>query len=52
MHAAINFLRESCLLLHAKIKEKVKMHDLVRDVALWIASETGQEILAGDAMDP
>ncbi|RZC26436.1 hypothetical protein D0Y65_004884 [Glycine soja] len=48
MHAAINFLRESCLLLHAKIKEKVKMHDLVRDVALWIASETGQEILAGD----
>ncbi|KAG4966482.1 hypothetical protein GLYMA_14G206500v4 [Glycine max] len=52
MHVAINILRDSCLLLHTKIKEKVKMHDLVRDVALWIASESDREILAGAAMDP
>ncbi|KAH1214497.1 Disease resistance protein [Glycine max] len=32
-------------------KERVKMHDMVRDVALWIASKTGQAILASTGRD-
>ncbi|TKY56602.1 Disease resistance protein [Spatholobus suberectus] len=52
MHVAVNILRDSCLLLHASKKERVKMHDMVRDVALWIASTNGQAILASTAMDP
>ncbi|TKY56619.1 Disease resistance protein [Spatholobus suberectus] len=52
MHVAVNILRDSCLLLHASNKERVKMHDMVRDVALWIASTSGQAILASTAMNP
>nr|KYP43368.1 Disease resistance protein At4g27190 family [Cajanus cajan] len=52
IHVAVNILRDSCLLLRANKKEKVKMHDMVRDVALWIASEKGQAILASNTMDP
>ncbi|RZB69997.1 disease resistance protein At4g27190-like [Glycine soja] len=52
MHVAVNILRDSCLLMHTSNKEKVKMHDIVRDVALWIASERGQPILASTATDP
>ena len=44
MHAAINILKNCCLLMQAKTKDKVKLHDLVRDVALWIASKSGQTI--------
>ncbi|CAJ1970785.1 unnamed protein product [Sphenostylis stenocarpa] len=52
MHVAITSLRNSCLLMNSNKKERVKMHDMVRDVALWIASKTGQEILASAKMDP
>ncbi|RDX89734.1 Disease resistance protein, partial [Mucuna pruriens] len=52
VHAAINILLDSCLLLHSNKKENVKMHDLVHDVALWIASEMGRAILASTGMDP
>ncbi|XP_027368469.1 probable disease resistance protein At4g27220 [Abrus precatorius] len=52
MHLAVNVLMDSCLLLHANKKERVKMHDMVRDVALWIASERDQAILASNVMDP
>ncbi|TKY49853.1 disease resistance protein [Spatholobus suberectus] len=51
MHVAVNILMDSCLLLHAK-NGRVKMHDMVRDVALLIASERGPAILASTAMDP
>ncbi|XVE53005.1 hypothetical protein DITRI_Ditri02bG0170000 [Diplodiscus trichospermus] len=37
--AAINFLKDSCLLLEADGKRYVKVHDVTRDVALWIASK-------------
>ncbi|KAG5047692.1 hypothetical protein JHK86_017098 [Glycine max] len=50
MLLAVGILMDSCLLLHAG-NEKVKMHDMVRDVALWIASERGQAILASTAKD-
>ncbi|RDX98021.1 Disease resistance protein, partial [Mucuna pruriens] len=52
VHAAVNILMDSCLLLHSNKNEKVKMHDLVHDVALWIASEMGRGILASTGMDP
>ncbi|RDX95483.1 Disease resistance protein, partial [Mucuna pruriens] len=52
VHVAVNILLDSRLLLHAGIEERVKMHDMVRDVALWIASERGQAILASSGMDP
>lgn len=51
MHVAVNILMDSCL-LYANKKECVKMHDMVRDVALWIASERGQAILVSTVMDP
>ncbi|KAJ7960785.1 Disease resistance protein [Quillaja saponaria] len=39
VRVAINILIDSCLLLRAdRKKHHVKMHDMVRDVALWIAS--------------
>jgi len=52
MHVAINILKNSCLLMHAETKERVKMHDLVRDVALWIASKSGQAIFTCTEVDP
>nr|ATO98346.1 putative disease resistance protein [Glycine max] len=52
MQIAVNILIDSYLLLQASIKERVKMHDMVRDVALWIASKSGQAILASTGMDP
>ncbi|KAL2329593.1 hypothetical protein Fmac_017174 [Flemingia macrophylla] len=51
MHAAVNILKNSCLLIHDSERERVKMHDMVRDVALWIASLTGQAILVRTKMD-
>ncbi|XP_061349794.1 disease resistance protein At4g27190-like [Gastrolobium bilobum] len=38
IQTGINKLLDSCLLMHVeKWKNRVKMHDMVRDVALWIA---------------
>lgn len=52
MHAAINILKNSYMLAYVKEKEKVKMPDWIRDVALWIAAESGQAILTCTAVDP
>ena len=52
MRGAINNLKNSYLLMHAETKEKVKMHDLVRDAALWIASKSGQAIFTCTEVDP
>ncbi|KAK1581075.1 hypothetical protein Q3G72_002823 [Acer saccharum] len=48
LRVTINNLKSSCLLLDAK-EGSVKMHDLVRDVALWITSkgENGFMVKAG-----
>ncbi|XP_028798131.1 uncharacterized protein LOC114753607 [Neltuma alba] len=42
---SINSLLDSCLLMHTNEQACLKMHDLVRDVALWIAREQHQAIL-------
>jgi len=52
MHEAIDILKSCFLLMQARTKENVKMHDLVRDVALWIASKSGQAIFTGTEVDP
>ncbi|XP_022637899.1 probable disease resistance protein At4g27220 [Vigna radiata var. radiata] len=52
MDAAIDMLKNCFLLMHAKEKQRVKMHDLVRDVALWIASKSGKAIFTGTEVDP
>ncbi|KAH9802701.1 Disease resistance protein [Citrus sinensis] len=39
LRVTINHLKASCLLLDGRNEELVKMHDIVRDVAVWIASE-------------
>ncbi|KAL2317354.1 hypothetical protein Fmac_031230 [Flemingia macrophylla] len=49
-HKSVNILKDSFLLLHAN-KEKVKMHDMIRDVALWIASERDLTILESNLID-
>ncbi|XP_065630986.1 disease resistance protein At4g27190-like [Quercus suber] len=43
VHAAINSLKDSSLLLEGSKKEFVKMHDMVRDVGLWITSKGKNE---------
>ncbi|KAK4275509.1 hypothetical protein QN277_018580 [Acacia crassicarpa] len=42
---SINRLLDSCLLMHTDKKAHVKMHDLVRDVALWITKKQHEAIL-------
>ncbi|XP_028797997.1 putative disease resistance protein At5g05400 [Neltuma alba] len=42
---SINSLLDSCLLMHTDKQAYVKMHDLVRDLALWIVREQHQAIL-------
>ncbi|KAI4332180.1 hypothetical protein L6164_017110 [Bauhinia variegata] len=46
----INKLLDSCLLMHSKNKnqsgkEALKMHDMIRDLGLWIASKEGRTIM-------
>nr|XP_023915396.1 probable disease resistance protein At4g27220 [Quercus suber] len=43
VRAAINSLKDSFLLLEGFEKEFVKMHDMVRDIGLWITSEEKNE---------
>ncbi|KAK4576176.1 hypothetical protein RGQ29_026927 [Quercus rubra] len=43
VHAAINSLKDSSLLLEGSEKEFVKMHDMVRDIGLWITSKGKNE---------
>ena len=43
VRAAINSLKDSSLLLEGSRKEFVKMHDMVRDIGLWITSEGKNE---------
>ncbi|XP_058074919.1 disease resistance protein At4g27190-like isoform X3 [Magnolia sinica] len=38
-HALVEELKSSCLLLAGEKEGYVKMHDIVRDVAIWISSE-------------
>ncbi|KAL2317358.1 hypothetical protein Fmac_031234 [Flemingia macrophylla] len=49
-YESVKILKDSFLLLHAS-KENVKMHDMVRDVALQITSKMGQAILTSNLMD-
>ena len=43
VRAAINSLKDSSLLLEGSEKEFVKMHDMVRDIGLWITSKGKNE---------
>nr|XP_023920336.1 uncharacterized protein LOC112031856 [Quercus suber] len=43
VRAAINSLKDSSLLLEGYSKEFVKMHDMVRDIGLWITSKGENE---------
>lgn len=47
LHLLVTNLKDCCLLLDAG-EQFVKMHDIVRDVALWIGSE-GKNVLMGKA---
>jgi len=52
MDEAIDMLKNCFLLMHVKEKQWVKMHDLVRDVALWIARKSGKAIFTRTKVDP
>ncbi|CAL5336527.1 hypothetical protein CsSME_00019399 [Camellia sinensis var. sinensis] len=41
----VDILKDACLLLEGKDENSVKMHDVIRDVALSIAKDDGKEIL-------
>ncbi|KAL4619064.1 hypothetical protein ACB092_06G054400 [Castanea dentata] len=43
VHAAVNSLKDSSLLLEGFDKDFVKMHDMVRDIGLWITSKGENE---------
>ncbi|KAI7997642.1 Disease resistance protein [Camellia lanceoleosa] len=42
---AVDILKDACLLLEGEDENFVKMHDVIRDVALSIAKDDGKEIL-------
>eukprot|EP00258_Populus_trichocarpa_P014992 XP_006370519.2 probable disease resistance protein At4g27220 [Populus trichocarpa] len=52
VYEAIKDLKSCCMLLGTETEEHVKMHDLVRDVAIWIASseEYGFMVKAGNGL--
>ncbi|GMP54670.1 hypothetical protein CsSME_00019756 [Camellia sinensis var. sinensis] len=41
----VDILKDACLLLEGKYENFVKMHDVIRDVAVSIAKDDGKEIL-------
>ncbi|CAL5391532.1 unnamed protein product [Camellia sinensis] len=43
--AVVDILKDACLLLEGKYENFVKMHDVIRDVAVSIAKDDGKEIL-------
>ncbi|KAI8009843.1 Disease resistance protein [Camellia lanceoleosa] len=45
VHTVIDILKDSCLLLEGENENFVKMHDVIRDVALSIVKDDGKEIL-------
>ncbi|KAL7264035.1 hypothetical protein ACSBR1_002068 [Camellia fascicularis] len=45
VHIVVDKLKDACLLLEGKNENFVKMHDVIRDVALSIAKDDGKEIL-------
>ncbi|XP_016714710.2 disease resistance protein At4g27190 [Gossypium hirsutum] len=47
----INYLKDSCLLEDGDVGRYVKLHDIVRDVALWIASEEGSSFMIKSRME-
>ncbi|KAI4306142.1 hypothetical protein L6164_029444 [Bauhinia variegata] len=51
VNAAVNVLLDCNLLMPGDSAQYVKMHDLVRDVALWIASEEGQAVMVASSKD-
>jgi hypothetical protein len=51
VHAMVNDLKRSFLLLDSRNKECVKMHDVVRDVAISIAEEHGFLVRCDDKME-
>uniref|UniRef100_A0A2N9GN18 NB-ARC domain-containing protein n=1 Tax=Fagus sylvatica TaxID=28930 RepID=A0A2N9GN18_FAGSY len=51
VHAMVNDLKRSFLLLDSKKEECVKMHDVVRDVAISIAEEHGFLVGCDDKME-
>ncbi|XP_028094028.1 probable disease resistance protein At4g27220 [Camellia sinensis] len=46
----VDILKDACLLLEGKVENFVKMHDVIRDVALSIAKDDGKEILVKDGV--
>ncbi|XP_073101220.1 probable disease resistance protein At5g63020 [Elaeis guineensis] len=42
-HDHIRILEEACLLEPSADKERVRMHDVIRDLGLWIASDCGRK---------
>lgn len=42
-HDVIESLRSACLLDSGNSKNEVKMHDVVRSLAIWIASDLGRK---------
>ena len=51
VHAMVKNLKRSFLLLDSKLEECVKMHDVVRDVAISIAEEHGFLVGCDDKME-
>ncbi|KAI4308197.1 hypothetical protein L6164_031295 [Bauhinia variegata] len=51
VYVALNNLLDSYLLLHTGKRNSVKMHDMVHEVALWIACEEDQAVMVDIATD-
>ncbi|XP_010519109.1 PREDICTED: probable disease resistance protein At1g15890 [Tarenaya hassleriana] len=50
-HDIIMTLVSACLLMEDESREMVKMHDVIREMALWIASDCGHYVLeAGEGL--
>ncbi|TYG82000.1 hypothetical protein ES288_D01G051300v1 [Gossypium darwinii] len=47
----IDYLKDSCLLEDGDVGRYVKLHDIVRDVALWIASEEESSFMINSRLE-